>query len=78
MKKYFLLASLCLLLGAGCAPTAEQSIPEDATPGVNEDNCTRSGGLIDGDACACPDGYFDDPAGFCIDAQGKPGGSMRQ
>lgn len=77
MKKLFLIMAFGLLLGAGCAP-AEPAIPEDATPGVNEENCVKSGGAIGDNACACPEGFFEDPAGFCIDRQGKPGGMMRK
>lgn len=76
-KTFLMIGALCILIGAGCA-SSQPSFPEDATPGVNEENCLQSGGTVDGDACACPDGYFADPAGFCIDPQGKPGGAMRQ
>ncbi|WKZ28567.1 MAG: hypothetical protein QY323_03430 [Patescibacteria group bacterium] len=76
MKKLFLIMAVGLLLGAGCA-SSEPVIPEDATPGVNEENCVKSGGAVGDNACDCPEGFFEDPAGFCIDLQGKPGGSMR-
>ncbi len=75
MKKILLIGSLFLLLGAGCAPS-QPSVSADATPGVNENNCVKSGGAVDGDSCACPEGFAPDPAGFCLDAQGKPGGEM--
>ncbi len=75
MKKILLVASAIFLLGAGCA-SSQPPIPQDATPGVNEDNCVQSGGAVDGDTCACPENFFVDPAGFCLDAQGRPGGAM--
>lgn len=75
MRRLFLSMALLALIGAGCRPVTPAP-PEDPTPGVNEENCLRSGGIVDGNACVCPDGMFDDPAGFCIDAQGRPGGAM--
>lgn len=79
MKKIPLaIVSLLFLLGAGCTaliPSAP-SVPVDATPGVNEENCAKSGGTVDGNECVCPEAYEMDPAGFCLDAQGRPGGEM--
>ncbi len=75
----FFLAALLVMLGAGCAapkPPAPAQGVEDATPHVNEENCAKSGGTVDGDACDCPAGYDPDPAGFCLDAQGHPGASI--
>lgn len=77
MKKIFLPGILALLLGAGCLSSGQPEFAEDATPGVNEENCVKSGGAVEGDACMCPEAYAQDPAGFCLDAQGKPGGAMR-
>lgn len=77
MKTFFLSGILILLLGAGCVSSSQPEIAEDPTPGVNEENCVKSGGTVEGDACACPENYAQDPAGFCLDAQGKPGGDMR-
>ncbi len=77
MKLFFLIGTVFLLAGAGCAPSPQAEFVEDATPGVNEENCEKSGGTTDGDVCACPERYAPDPAGFCVDAQGKPGGELR-
>lgn len=79
-KKLSLLAASFALLGVGCLSTTpeEPMPPQDATPGVNEENCAASGGTVDGNACACPEGFAEDPAGFCLDAGGRPGGEMRQ
>lgn len=76
LKRTTLLFAALLLAGAGCLSSPAPQIPEDATPHVNESNCTRSGGSVDGDFCACPDGFDMDPAGFCLDAQGHAGGEM--
>ena len=75
MRKFFLIGSIFLLLGVGCTQS-QPSVPVDATPGVNESNCVKTGGKVDGDSCACSEGFAPDPAGFCLDAQGKPGGEM--
>ena len=83
MRSLRMMASFAalVLVGAGCvasapaAPSATGSAT-DATPYVNEANCRNSGGTVDGDSCDCPDGYAPDPAGFCLDAQRRPGGSM--
>ncbi|MFA5854127.1 MAG: hypothetical protein WC866_03490 [Patescibacteria group bacterium] len=78
MKNIFLFGIIFLLMGAGCATTpAQPEFVEDATPGVNEENCVKSGGVVEDNACACPENYVQDPAGFCLDVQGKPGGEMR-
>ncbi len=80
--RYLFAFALVALLGAGCAPSVSREpatgtvIQYDATPGVNEANCTKSGGRAKGDACVCPPGYDPDPAGFCLDAHGRPGGAM--
>ena len=81
MRTLILSAALALL-GAGCLPvrqappSAPAAAPAEATPYVNEANCRNSGGTVDGDACDCPGLYAPDPAGFCLDPQGRPGGSM--
>lgn len=72
----FLILAVAAALGSGCAPPSAGPPPADATPGVNEANCLRSGGTVQGDACVCPEGFAADPAGFCLDASGKPGGGM--
>lgn len=75
MRTILLFASL-LVIGAGCAPQDAAAPIPDATPDVNEANCLRSGGAVEAGACFCPDGFAIDPAGFCLDAAGKPGGEM--
>lgn len=77
MKKLFLFGIIFVLMGAGCATAPQPEFVEDATLGVNEENCVKSGGAVEGDFCACPENYVQDPAGFCLDMQGKPGGEMR-
>ncbi len=74
MKRFlFSFVACALLAGAGCLISSEPQVVEDPTPGVNEANCMKSGGVVDGNACACPEGFFEDPAGFCLDAQGHLG-----
>lgn len=76
MRIIILFAAL-LALGAGCAPRVPEPPPDD-TPNYNQENCEKSGGSLGEDGyCACPDGYMPDPADFCLDAAGKPGGSMK-
>ena len=78
MRTLILLA-LLVTLGAGCAPpqAPSPSVPlEGVAPHANEGNCTKSGGKIENGDCVCPAGYDTDPAGFCLDAQGRPGGEM--
>lgn len=70
-----LLIAMFLALGAGCAPRVPAPAPDD-TPNSNPENCTASGGTIVEGWCECPEGYAPDPAGFCLDATGIPGGSM--
>ena len=76
MRRTILLFGLLLALGAGCAPRVPPP-PVDDTPESNAENCVASGGAILDGVCACPDGYAADPADFCLDAFGKPGGSMK-
>jgi hypothetical protein len=55
-------------------------VPEpsaDDTPNYNQANCERSGGAVLDGGCVCPDGYMPDPADFCLDAAGVPGGDMK-
>lgn len=75
-KRAALAAALLLLLGAGCAPRVPVP-PVDDTPESNPENCAASGGSILDGVCVCPEGYMADPADFCLDAEGKPGGSMK-
>ena len=75
------LATLALALvaaiGLAVLPTGPTA-PVDDTPNANPSNCERSGGaLVDG-FCECPDGFAPDPADFCLDASGKPGGAMAE
>lgn len=86
MKKLFLASVVLVLLGAGCAaPSAPPSAnpqPHFQGPDVPlteavRENCLNTGGTPKEDFCDCPDGDHDDPAGFCLDAQGKPGGSTK-
>lgn len=77
MRMKLLLATL-LLIGAGCAPETDVAPPVDETPYVNEDNCTGSGGAVVEGYCECPEAFAPDPAGFCLDAQGRPGGPMAE
>ena len=72
MLNKFLALALLVLLGAGCGRAA----PVDDTPNSNPSNCEMSGGAIVEGFCECPEGYAPDPADFCLDASGKPGGSM--
>jgi len=75
-RTLFLLATL-LMLGAGCAQRVPET-PADDTPNANLSNCEKSGGALDADGyCACPEGYAPDPADFCLDAKGVPGGEMK-
>jgi hypothetical protein len=75
MRILFLL-SILLTLGAGCAPRVPEPVADD-TPNSNASNCERSGGTLDAEGfCACPEGYAPDPADFCTDPQGRPGGEM--
>lgn len=74
MLNKFLALSLLVLLGAGCG----QAAPVDDTPNANPSNCERSGGAIVEGFCECPEGYAPDPADFCLDAAGKPGGAMAE
>ncbi|HJV32842.1 MAG TPA: hypothetical protein VJ694_02330 [Patescibacteria group bacterium] len=69
-------SALLLLLGAGCAPRVAAP-PVDDTPESNPENCAASGGSILDGVCVCPEGYMADPADFCLDAQGVPGGTMK-
>lgn len=78
MRTLFL-SALLLTLGAGCvpAPPPAQTVPlEGVAPHANEANCVKSGGAVAGGECECPENYAPDPAGFCLDAQGRPGGEM--
>lgn len=75
MRTIFLFA-LLVTLGAGCLSKAPEAAPQDSTPGVNEVNCVKSGGAVVGDSCECAENYAPDPAGFCTDAEGRPGGEM--
>lgn len=74
MLNKFLALSLLILLGPGCASVA----PADDTPNANPPNCEMSGGTIVEGFCECPEGYAPDPADFCLDASGKPGGAMAE
>ena len=75
MRTLFLFATI-LMIGAGCAQRVPEA-PPDLTPDSNQPNCERSGGALDAEGfCACPEGYAPDPADFCLDAQGRPGGEM--
>lgn len=80
MRKTLFLSVLLVTLGAGCAPAkppAQEPVPlEGVAPHANEANCTKSGGSIVDSYCECPDAYAPDPAGFCLDAKGQPGGEM--
>lgn len=77
MRTLFLLA-LLITLGAGCVSPQAQTpnVAQDFTLGVNEDNCTKSGGTVADGACECPENDAPDPAGFCLDERGRPGGEM--
>lgn len=74
MLNKLLALSLLVLLGAGCTA----AVPVDDTPNSNPSNCERSGGAVDEGFCECPEGFTPDPADFCLDASGKPGGSMAE
>ena len=71
-----ILFAVFLLLGAGCAPRVPAP-PVDDTPDYNLENCEKSGGAVVDGLCACPEGYMPDPADFCLDAAGVPGGEMK-
>lgn len=75
MRKTILIAIL-LLMGAGCAPSAPTPL-SDIAPHAHPENCRKSGGAIVEGFCECPDGYAPDPANFCLDARGAPGGEMK-
>ena len=75
MRTLFLFAVL-IMLGAGCAPRTPEPVVDD-TPESNVENCVGSGGSILAGVCACPDGTMADPADFCLDANGVPGGKMK-
>lgn len=74
MRFTITLAAL-ILLGAGCAGSAPEVFVDD-TPGSNPENCVASGGSVVEGICECPDGYFPDPADFCLDSAGVPGGNQ--
>jgi hypothetical protein len=77
MRRTLLLFATLLMLGAGCAPRVPEPVADD-TPNANLTNCEKSGGALGEDGyCQCPEGYMPDPADFCLDAQGVPGGEMR-
>ncbi|MEK7545950.1 MAG: hypothetical protein AAB554_02630 [Patescibacteria group bacterium] len=71
-----LLFAMLLTLGAGCSQQAP-SVPIDDTPESNAENCAASGGALLEGVCVCPEGYAADPADFCLDASGVPGGTMK-
>jgi len=74
MRTRILLATI-LLLGAGCASSVSEP-PVDDTPNSNPPNCEASGGKVVDGYCECPEGLAPDPADFCLDSEGVPGGSM--
>lgn len=76
MRRTIILSALLISLGAGCAPRVPEA-PVDDTPESNAENCVASGGAILAGVCTCPEGFMADPADFCLDASGKPGGTMR-
>jgi len=76
MRKSILLFATILMLGAGCAQRVPETVVDD-TPDSNPGNCEISGGKIVGGFCECPEGYTPDPADFCLDAEGVPGGEMK-
>ena len=77
MRRTLLLFSVLLLLGTGCAPRVPEPADDD-TPNSNRSNCEESGGALGQDGyCECPEGYMPDPADFCLDAHGVPGGEMK-
>lgn len=75
-RRAILLLGILLVLGAGCAPRVPAP-PVDDTPESNPENCVASGGALADGVCVCPEGYAADPADFCLDAQGVPGGTMK-
>ena len=75
MRKTLILFATLLMLGAGCAERVPPP-PPDETPDSNPENCEMSGGKIVEGFCSCPEGYAPDPADFCLDAEGVPGGEM--
>ncbi len=80
MRRTILLFTAVLMLGAGCLPAGRQApsaFPIDDTPESNPQNCEISGGTILDGVCTCPEGYSADPADFCLDAEGVPGGEMK-
>lgn len=74
MRTLILLATL-VMLGAGCAPRTPEPVIDD-TPNANPENCTMSGGRVVDGFCECTAGYLPDPADFCLDENGLPGGDM--
>ncbi|HTK59933.1 MAG TPA: hypothetical protein VL283_01880 [Candidatus Baltobacteraceae bacterium] len=77
MRRALFLFATVLMLGAGCAQPAPEPVADDS-PKSNPSNCERSGGKVDAEGyCVCPDGYMPDPADFCLDAKGVPGGEMK-
>jgi hypothetical protein len=77
MRRTLLLFATLLMLGAGCAQRVPAPPPDD-TPNANPSNCEKSGGTVDDEGyCVCPEGYMPDPADFCLDPKGVPGGEMK-
>lgn len=92
MRKTILLFATLLMLGAGCSERVPPPPPDETPNSNQENCEISGGKLVvqppdfselEPDEhvgleaiCACPEGYAPDPADFCLDAQGRPGGEM--